>query len=49
MAAASSAQSALGVGLRPLAIITLKDRFLAPVAQTFIDSAHAAARSLWKK
>lgn len=33
---------------RPLAVITLKDRFLAPVAQTFIDSARAAARSLGK-
>ena len=34
---------------RPLAIITLSGRFLAPVAQTFIDSAHATARSLRKQ
>ena len=34
--------------VRPLAVITLKDRFLAPVAQTFIDSAHAAAGFLGK-
>jgi len=31
---------------RPLALITLKDRFLAPGAQTFIESARVAARSL---
>ena len=34
---------------RPLAIITLSGRFLAPVAQTFIDSAQATARSLGKQ
>jgi len=34
---------------RPLALITLKDRFLAPAAQTFIESAQAAARSLGKR
>jgi DNA-binding transcriptional LysR family regulator len=33
---------------RPLAVVTLKNRFLAPVAQTFIDSAHAAAALLGK-
>lgn len=34
---------------RPLAIITLKDRFLAPAAQTFIANAKAAASSLGKR
>jgi DNA-binding transcriptional LysR family regulator len=34
---------------RPLAIITLKNRFLAPAAQTFIDSAHVVAGSLGKE
>jgi len=31
---------------RPLAVITLKNRFLAPVAQTFIDSARDTAALL---